>query len=148
MKKKRKQLSLRKIPQEVCQTRVFDVILLRNYNAVYNQNTIIGWMKGCIFLFPKNFYLRIAKNYRGINLSLIAAMIYNVLLLNCLELKTEKILRKNQNGFQGNRSTTSQILTIRRILGVHAKISGEHFYSSTSPMRLTSYTERRWNKYF
>ena len=32
------------------------------------------------------------------------------------------ILRKNQNGFQRNRSTTSQILTIRRILeGVWAK---------------------------
>ena len=27
----------------------------------------------------------------------------------------EKILRKNQNGFRRNRSTTSQILTIRRI---------------------------------
>ncbi len=32
------------------------------------------------------------------------------------------ILRKNQNGFRRNRSTTSQILTIRRILeGVRAK---------------------------
>ena len=34
----------------------------------------------------------------------------------------ENILRKNQNGFRRNRSTTSQILTIRRILeGVQAK---------------------------
>ena len=34
----------------------------------------------------------------------------------------ENILRKNQNGFRRNRSTTSQILTIRRILeGVRAK---------------------------
>ena len=36
--------------------------------------------------------------------------------------KIEIILRKNQNGFQKNRSTTSQILTICRILeGVRAK---------------------------
>ena len=38
-----------------------------------------------------------------------------------IEPKIEKILRKNQNGFRRNRSTTSQILTICRILGVRAK---------------------------
>ena len=31
------------------------------------------------------------------------------------------ILRKNQNGFRKNRSTSGQILTIRRILGVKSK---------------------------
>ena len=50
------------------------------------------------------------------------AKIYNVLLRNYVEPKIEKILRKNQNGFQRNRSATSQILTIRRILeSVRAK---------------------------
>ena len=38
-----------------------------------------------------------------------------------MEPKIEKILRKNQNDFRSNRSTTSQIFTIRRILGVRAK---------------------------
>ena len=48
--------------------------------------------------------------------------IYNALLRNYIEPKIENILRKNQNGFRRNRSTTSQILTIRRILeGVWAK---------------------------
>ena len=48
--------------------------------------------------------------------------IYNALLHNCIGPKIEKILRKNQNGFQRNWSTTSQILTICQILeGVHAK---------------------------
>ena len=65
--------------------------------------------------------LRILKNYRGIILTSIAAKIYNGLRCNCIELKIEKILWKNQNGFRRNRSTTSQILTIYRILGVHAK---------------------------
>ena len=48
--------------------------------------------------------------------------IYNALLRNRIEPKIDNILRKNQNGFRRNRSTTSQILTIRRILeGVRAK---------------------------
>ena len=59
---------------------------------------------------------------RGIALTFIAAKIYNPLLRNRIEPKIDNILRKNQNGFRRNRSTTSQILTIRRILeGVRAK---------------------------
>ena len=72
--------------------------------------------------FPKKGDLRIAKNYRGITLTFIAAKIYNAQQRNRIEPKIEKILRKYQNGFRRNRSTTSQILTIRRILeGVRAK---------------------------
>ena len=73
-------------------------------------------MKGCILLFPKKGDLELAKNYRGITLTSIAAKLYNALLQNCIEPKIDNILRKNQNGFQRNRSTTSQILTIRRFL--------------------------------
>ena len=79
-------------------------------------------MKGCILPFPKKGDLRLAKNYRGITLTSLAAKIYNALLRNRIEPKIDNILRKNQNGFRRNRSTTSQILTIRRILeGVRAK---------------------------
>ena len=49
------------------------------------------------------------------------AKIYNSLQLNHIEPEIEKILKKNQNGFWRNQSTTSQILTIHKILGVHAK---------------------------
>ena len=42
------------------------------------------------------------------------------MLLNSIEPKIEKILRKNQNGFGRNRFKTSQILTIHQILGVRA----------------------------
>ena len=97
-------------------------ILLRHCNAVYNQNPIDRWMKGCILPFPKKGDLGLAKNYRGITLTSIAAKIYNALLRNRIEPKIDNILRKNQNGFRRNRSTTSQILTILRILeGVWAK---------------------------
>ena len=79
-------------------------------------------MKGCILPFPKKVDLGLAKNYRGITLTSIAAKIYNALLRNRIVPQIDKILRKNQNGFRRNRSTTSQILTIRRILeGVRAK---------------------------
>ena len=76
----------------------------------------VVWTKGCILPFPKKGDLGQAKNYRGITLTSIAAKIYNALLRNHIEPKIDHILRKNQNGFRRNRSTTSQILTIRRIL--------------------------------
>ena len=119
--KNRKAAGLDEISPEVWKTRQFDDILLRHCNAVYNQNPIDRWMKGCIFPFPKKGDLGLAKNYRGITLTSIAAKIYNVLLRNRIEPKIDNILWKNQNGFRRNRSTTSQILTIYRILeGVRA----------------------------
>ena len=78
-----------------------------NTNTIYNQNTIDKWTEGCILSSPKSGDLGIAKNYQGITLTSIAAKIYNALLRNCIEHKIEKILRKNQNGFQRNKSTTS-----------------------------------------
>ena len=79
-------------------------------------------MKGYILSFPKKSELGLAENYRGITLTSIAAKIYNALLCNRIEPKIDSIVRKNQNDFRRNRSTTSQILTICRILeGVRAK---------------------------
>ena len=120
--KNRKAAGLDEIPPEVWKTRQFDDILLRHCNAVYNQNPIDRWTKGCTLPFPKKGDLGLAKNYRGITLTSIAAKIYNALLRNRIVPQIDKILWKNQNGFRRNRSTTSQILTIRRILeGVRAK---------------------------
>ena len=113
--KNRKAAGLNEIPPEVWKTRQFDDILLRHCNAVYNQNPIDRLMKGCILLFSEKGDFGLAKNYRGITLTSIVANIYNALLHNHIEPKIENILRKNQNGFRRKRSTTSQILTIRRI---------------------------------
>ena len=111
-----------KFPPEVWKTKQFNDIQLRHCNVVYNQNPINKWMKGYILAFPKKSDLRLAKNYLGIILTFIAAKIYKALLRNLIKPKIDNILRKNQNGFRRNRSTTSQILTIRRILeGVRAK---------------------------
>ena len=125
--KNRKAARLDEIPPEVWNTRQFDDILLQHCNAIYNQNPIDRWMKRCLLPFPKKKKkkkkgdLGLAKNYWGITLTSIAAKIYNALQRNNIEPKIENILRKNQNGFQRNRST-SQILTFCRILeGVCAK---------------------------
>ena len=61
--KNRKAAGLDEIPPEVWKTRQFDDILLRHCNAVYNQNPIDRWMKGCILPFPKKGDLGLAKNY-------------------------------------------------------------------------------------
>ena len=120
--KKRKAAGLDEIPPDVWKIREFDDILLQHCNVIYNQNPIDRWIKRCILPFPKKGDLGLAKNYWGITLKSIVAKIYNALLRNCIELKIEETLRKNQNGFQRNRSMTSQILTIHQILeGVCAK---------------------------
>ena len=97
--KKRKAAGLDEFPPEVWKTKQFDNIQLRHCNAVYNQNPIDRWMKGCIFPFPKKGDLGLAKNYRSITLISIAAKIYNALLQNRIEPKIDNILRKNQNSF-------------------------------------------------
>ena len=53
-------------------------------------------MKGCIPTFPKKDDLGLAKNYRCITLTSIAAKIYYALLHKRIELKIDNILRKNQ----------------------------------------------------
>ena len=107
---------LDEIPPEVWKTRKFNDILLRLCNEEYKGRSIEKWRKGCILPFPKKGDLGLTKNYRGITLTAIASKIYNTLLLNRLRPEIEKLLRKNQNGFRRNRSTTSQILTVRRII--------------------------------
>ena len=111
------------------------------------KNTIDRGTKGCIPPFPKKGDLGLAKNYRGITLTSIAAKIYNALLHNRIEPKIEKIHRKNQNGFRRNRSMTSEILTICQILDVRAKALRQQYHLLTSPIFLTPYREERWGKY-
>ena len=71
---------------------------------------------------PKKGDLTNPNNYRGIALTSIVAKILNRMILNRIRPEVEKILRINQNGFRPGRSTTSHILTLRRIIeGVKAR---------------------------
>ena len=119
-----KACGLDEIPAEVWKLPDFHQILLNLCNSVYNGDLIDRWTEGCILPFPKKGDLSIAKNYRGITLTAISAKIYNLLLLNRIrpEVGLGLTLTLTLNGFRSNRSTSGQILTIRRMLeGVHAK---------------------------
>ena len=114
--KNRKAAGLDKIPPEVWKTRQFNDILLRHCNALYNQNPIDRWMKGCILPFPKKGDLGLAKNYQGITLTSIAARIYNALtwtLTKQLEKKLDgnytRMLRAILNKSWRQHPTTHQI---------------------------------------
>ena len=86
--KNRKAAELDEIPPEVWKTRQFDDI---HCIAVYNQNPIDRLMNGCILPFPKKGNHGLAKNYRGITLTSIAAKIYNALVRNSIEPKIDNI---------------------------------------------------------
>ena len=119
----RKATGLNEIPPEVWKTRKFDGILLWLYNTVHELNIKEKWTKSCTLCFPKKGDFRITKNYRGITLMTLATNVYNVLFLNCLQQEIEKILSKNQNSFQRNYSTISQILIIQWLIkGIQVKI--------------------------
>ena len=61
--KNRKAAGLDEIYPEICKIRELDDILFQHCDAVYNQNTIDRWTKGCILPFPKKGNLGIAKYY-------------------------------------------------------------------------------------
>ena len=72
--------------------------------------------------FPYKEWPRISQELPRCNSYIHSSQNIQYQLRNRRELKIDNILRKNQNGCRRNRSTTSQILTIHRILeGVQAK---------------------------
>ena len=116
-----KAAGLDEIPPEEWKTRKFDDMLLRYCNAFYNQNTKERCTKSYILPFFQERWQQNCQELKGIILIPIVVKIYNALLLNRIEPEMEKILWKNKNGFRRKRSTTSQILTIHRILSVCSK---------------------------
>lgn len=80
------------------------------------------WRISNIIPVPKKGDLTDTNNYRGISLTSIVTKTFNRMILNRIQPEAEKKLRDNQNGFRKGRSTTSHILTLRRILeGARAK---------------------------
>ena len=145
--KNRKTAGLDEIPPEVWKTRQFDDILLRQCNAVYSQNRIERWTKGCILPFPKKGDLGLAKNYRGITLTYIAAKIYNALLRNRIEPKIDNILRKNQMASgEINPQPHKYWPSVESLKAFGQKAFRRHYYLSTLPRPSILYTEGRWSK--
>ncbi len=84
-------------------------IALTNGNGAPDQWSIIN-----IILIPKSGDLSLGNNYRG--LSSLVAKVYNKMILNRIRPRLDPLLRPNQNGFRTGRTTTSQILALRRII--------------------------------
>ena len=60
---------------------------------MFNRSTD-GWRDASSFPPPQKYDFGLAKNYRGITLTSIAAKIYNVLLRNRIQPQIDNILRK------------------------------------------------------
>ena len=74
------------------------------------------WSIMNIIPIPKSGDLSKGGNYRGISLSSLVAKTYNRMILNRIRPAIEPHLRINQNGFRPERTTTSQILALRRLI--------------------------------
>ena len=88
---------------------------------IFCKQTLSGdrpaeWGLSGIVPVAKKGDLTLPDNYRGISLTQVAAKVYNRLLLNRLRPVIDKLLRPNQNGFRPSRSTSAQILALRRIV--------------------------------
>ena len=74
------------------------------------------WSIMNIIPIPKTGDLSKGSNYRGFSLCSIIAKTYNRMILNRIRPAIDPLLRTNQNGFRPSRTTTSQILALRRII--------------------------------
>ena len=90
--------------------------LLQFCNETLNGNRPDEWGLSSIVPVPKKGDLTSVDNYRGISLTQVAAKVYNRLILNRIRPEMDQILRFNQNGFRPSRSTSSQVLALRRLV--------------------------------
>ena len=115
-----KKAGLDNIPVEAWKTLIEQLLDVCNKTLHGDKADI--WVRSGLVPLPKKENLGYADQYRGISLSVIAAKIYNKMLLFRIRPNIEPILRNNQNGFRRKRSTVGQILTLRRLIeGIKSK---------------------------
>ena len=90
--------------------------LLEFCNASYRGQRPTEWGILRLVPVPKKGDLSKPDNYRGISLAQTASKIYNRMILNRIRHSIDKVLRPNQNGFRENRSTSSHLLALRRLI--------------------------------
>ena len=129
------------LPVEFWKIKELRQSLLDFCNTAYNENrpTKLGRLK--LVPVPKKGDLTKPDNYRGISLAQSASKIFNRLILNRTRLVIDKVLRPNQNGFRENRSTSSHLLALRRLIKETTK--KRFLFSSTSKRRSTQPFEVR-----
>ena len=94
-----------------------DEILLKFSNKSLIENQAPEQLSTLTLVpFPKAGDLWLTGNYRGIALSTLVSKLINRMLLNRIRPILEPLLRGNQAGFRPGKSTTAQILALRRII--------------------------------
>ena len=107
---------------EVWKMDALNLQLLEVCNRRLNGGRAKIWVKSEIIPLPKTGDLGDTGNYRRISLTVVAANIYNKLLLNRKRSHLGPLLWISQNGFCPGGSTAAQIVTFRRLIeGVKAK---------------------------
>ena len=105
------------IPPEVIKLCNLDDILLDMCNSsLMDRDKVDQWSLMNIIPIFKSGNILDPSNYRGISLAPVAAKLYNRLILNRIRPALEPFMRHNQNGFRPKRSTTAQVLALRRII--------------------------------
>ena len=97
----------------------FDDIIVKYVNKLLaDQEKPDKWSDIHIIPLPKSGDLSKVGNYRGIGISSTVSKVINRMTLNRIQPAIDQHLRPNQNGFRPNRSTSSHILALCRIIGV------------------------------
>ena len=93
-----------------------DIILYFCNKALLDKMKQKQWSILNIIPIHKKGDLSLGSNYRGISLTSLVAKTYNRMILNRIRPHLDCHLRKNKNGFRSGRTTTSQILALRRLI--------------------------------
>ena len=95
----------------------FDDIIIKYANKLLiDQEKPDQWSDIHIIQLPKSGDLRKVGYYRGIRISSTISKVINRMILNCIQPAIEEHLRPNQNRFRPDRSTSSHILALHRII--------------------------------
>ena len=111
------------IMPEVLKRVDIDDILLKFSNKLLVENDLPDQLAIMNLIpVPKKGDLSLTGNYRGIALTSLISKLINRMILNRIQPAIDPLLRGNQSGFRPGRSTTSQVLALRRIIeGVKRK---------------------------
>ena len=101
---------------ELLRCNIDEIILYICNKALLAQMKPKQWSILNIIPIPKKGDLSLGSNYRGISLGSLVAKTYNRMIWNRISPILDYHLRKNKNGFRRVRTTTSQILALRRLI--------------------------------
>ena len=110
------------VPEVLKRANIDDILLKFSNKLLMNGELPQHFSTLNIIPIPKSGDLSKTTNYRGIALTSLVAKMINRMILNRIRPVIDTLLRGNQSGFRPGRSTTNQVLALRRIIeGVKKK---------------------------